>query len=81
MRRQRADFMVCPMVECVGSYGRGAQGEVSSLGGWHWLMTFSVRRQEHTLGLRSGRLSSVWTRVVPLYPPGGASWACLETQV
>lgn len=42
MRRQKQDFVSCPVGK-VGSYScRGTRGEVSSLGGWHWLVIFSV---------------------------------------
>ena len=46
----------------VGSYGQGAQGEVSSLGGRRglWRCQFGYR-STRSLGLRQGRLSSVWT--------------------
>lgn len=42
MRRQKQDFVACPVGK-EGSYGWGARGEVSSLGGSCWLVMFSVR--------------------------------------
>lgn len=57
MRRQKQDYVSCPVGK-VGSYGwgggGGGRGEVSSLGGWHWLVIFSVRIMEHVLARFKG---------------------------